>query len=368
MLKIKVLMLVPNLFVANGVASFVMNYLRNLDHDEVQVDIASYKEGDSVYYAEVEAAGGKMFFLPGIKNLPEHVKVCNKILSDGRYDIIHDNTLHISIPMMWCAKRQGVPVRILHSHSSKLGETRKKELRNRAFCPILRSLATDYLACSKIAGQMMFGNRKFTVLPNVIRAEKYRFDSAARENVRRKMNTQDRFVIGSVGRLAIEKNPFFAMDVFECLQKQVPNAEYWWVGSGPLEKSVQDYVNQKGLSENVRLLGSRDDVTSLYQGMDVFFLPSLFEGLSIVTVEAQAMGLPCVVSDVIPPEAEYTELLKRCSLQDSIEAWVEKIRNTQIKKTERKQYQEYLSESVFSDVGCGNRLKKIYERCLSEKE
>ena len=192
-----------------------------------------------------------------------------QILSDGRYDIIHDNTLHISIPMMWCAKRQGVPVRILHSHSSKLGETRKKELRNRAFCPILRSLATDYLACSKIAGQMMFGNRKFTVLPNVIRAEKYRFDSAARENVRRKMNTQDRFVIGSVGRLAIEKNPFFAMDVFECLQKQVPNAEYWWVGSGPLEKSVQDYVNQKGLSENVRLLGSRDDVTSLYQGMDL---------------------------------------------------------------------------------------------------
>lgn len=106
MKKIKVLMLVPNLFVANGVASFVMNYLRNLNHDEVQVDIASYKEGDSVYYAEVEAAGGKMFFLPGIKNLPEHVKVCNKILSDGRYDIIHDNTLHISIPMMWCAKRQ----------------------------------------------------------------------------------------------------------------------------------------------------------------------------------------------------------------------------------------------------------------------
>lgn len=152
MKKIKVLMLVPNLFVANGVASFVMNYLRNLNHDEVQVDIASYKEGDSVYYAEVEAAGGKMFFLPGIKNLPEHVKVCNKILSDGRYDIIHDNTLHISIPMMWCAKRQGVPVRILHSHSSKLGETRKKELRNKAFRPILRSLATDYLACSKMAG------------------------------------------------------------------------------------------------------------------------------------------------------------------------------------------------------------------------
>ena len=332
------------------------------------MDIASYKEGDSIYYTEVEAAGGKMFFLPGIKNLPEHVKVCNKILSDGRYDIIHDNTLHISIPMMWCAKKAGVPVRILHSHNSKMGETPAKAFRNRFFLPVLRSLATNYAACSQLAGRAMFEDQEFTVIPNVIQTEKYRFDPTMRKSVQQKMNATDKFVVGTVGRLAEQKNPFFAIDVFKCLLKNVPNAEYWWVGSGPLEKSVQDYVNQKGLSENVRLLGSRDDVTSLYQGMDVFFLPSLFEGLSIVTVEAQAMGLPCVVSDVIPPEAEYTELLKRCSLQDSIEAWVEKIRNTQIKKTERKQYQEYLSESVFSDVGCGNRLKKIYERCLSEKE
>lgn len=368
MLKIKVLMLVPNLFVANGVASFVMNYLRNLDHDEVQVDIASYKEGASIYYAEVENAGGKVFFLPGIRNLHEHVKVCNKILSEGQYDIVHDNTLHISIPMMWRAKRKGISVRILHSHNAKMGETILKEMRNKLVLPVLRGLATDFVACSDKAGKAMFGKSSFDIIPNVITTTRYNFDEDVRFKVREQMKAADKFVVGTVGRLAEQKNPFFAMDVFECLQKQVQNAEYWWVGSGPLEKSVQDYVNQKGLSENVRLLGSRDDVTSLYQGMDVFFLPSLFEGLSIVTVEAQAMGLPCVVSDVIPPEAEYTELLKRCSLQDSIEAWVEKIRNTQIKKTERKQYQEYLSESVFSDVGCGNRLKKIYERCLSEKE
>lgn len=367
MLKIKVLILVPNLFVANGVASFVMNYLRNLDHDEVQVDIASYKEGDSVYYAEVEAAGGKMFFLPGIKNLPEHVKVCNKILSDGRYDIIHDNTLHISIPMMWCAKKAGVPVRILHSHNSKLGETRKKELRNKAFRPILRSLATDYLACSKMAGQMMFGNRKFTVLPNVIRTEKHRYDSAARENVRRKMNTQDRFVIGSVGRLATEKKPFFAMDVFECLQKQVPNAEYWWVGSGPLEKSVQDYVNQKGLSENVRLLGSRNDVTDLYQGMDVFFLPSLFEGLPVTGVEAQAMGLPIVVSDTVTKEMVYTDLVDYVSLKSTKEIWAEHLIKVAEKKQNRSNYVDNLRKSVFSDIGCGNRLEGIYRRFLDDK-
>ena len=309
-----------------------------------------------------------MFFLPGIKNLPEHVKVCNKILSDGRYDIIHDNTLHISIPMMWCAKKAGVPVRILHSHNSKMGETPAKAFRNRFFLPVLRSLATNYAACSQLAGRAMFEDQEFTVIPNVIQTEKYRFDPTMRKSVQQKMNATDKFVVGTVGRLAEQKNPFFAIDVFKCLLKNVPNAEYWWVGNGPLEERVKTYIEEKKLTKYIKLLGSRNDTVELYQGMDVFFLPSLFEGLSIVTVEAQAMGLPCVVSDVIPPEAEYTELLKRCSLQDSIEAWVEKIRNTQIKKTERKQYQEYLSESVFSDVGCGNRLKKIYERCLSEKE
>ena len=137
-----------------------MNYLRNLNHDEVQVDIASYKEGDSVYYAEVEAAGGKMFFLPGIKNLPEHVKVCNKILSEGQYDIVHDNTLHISIPMIWCAKKAGVPVRILHSHNSKMGETPAKAFRNRFFfqcCVRWRQImrhvhSWQAVQCSKIKG------------------------------------------------------------------------------------------------------------------------------------------------------------------------------------------------------------------------
>lgn len=270
-------MLVPNLFVANGVASFVMNYLRNLNHDEVQVDIASYKEGDSVYYAEVEAAGGKMFFLPGIKNLPEHVKVCNKILSDGRYDIIHDNTLHISIPMMWCAKKAGVPVRILHSHNSKMGETPAKAFRNRFFLPVLRSLATNYAACSQLAGRAMFEDQGFTVIPNVIQTEKYRFDPTMRKSVRQKMNATDKFVVGTVGRLAEQKNPFFAIDVFKCLLKNVPNAEYWWVGNGPLEERVKTYIEEKKLTKYIKLLGSRNDTWNCIRAWMHFFSPAFLK-------------------------------------------------------------------------------------------
>ena len=367
MTKIKVLMLVPNLFVANGVASFVMNYLRNLNHDEVQVDIASYKEGDSIYYAEVEAAGGKMFFLPGIKNIPAHIKACNKILSEGQYDIVHDNTLHISIPMMWCAKRKDVPVRILHSHNSKLGETPAKELRNQIFRPVLCSLATDYLACSELAGKAMFSDRKFTVLPNVIQTEKYHFDEDIRALIRQKMDAADKFVVGTVGRLAEQKNPFFAIDVFECLLKAVPNAEYWWVGSGPLEEAVQDYVSKKGLAEHIKLLGSRNDVTDLYQGMDVFFLPSLFEGLPVTGVEAQAMGLPMIVSDTVTKEMVYTDLVDYVSLNSSKEIWAEHLKKVVEKNLNRNYYRNDLRKSCFSDVGCGNRLEEIYKNFLNCK-
>lgn len=364
----RVLMLVPNLRIANGVASFVMNYLRNVDHDAVRVDIAAYGRGESPYYAEVESFGGKVYFLPDVKNLPSHIRACRRILHEGQYDVVHDNTLHISLPMMRCAKQAGVSVRILHSHSSKMGETAVKNLRNSALRPVLCSLATEYLACSRLAGRTLFGKRAFTVLPNVIQTEKYRFDEAVRDSVRERMHAADKLVVGTVGRLADQKNPFFAIDVFEALLKQVPNAEYWWVGSGNLEQRVRRYVREKGLSEQVRLLGSRNDVVDLYCAMDVFFLPSLFEGLGIVAVEAQAMGLPCVVSDVLPLEVEYTNLLKRCSLSDSVKKWGEKIAGLQYINYDRKQYHGELKQSVFSDVGCGERLRKMYERFLKKAE
>ena len=358
-------MLVPGLQVANGVASFVMNYLRNLDRNAVQVDVASYQKSGSIYYEEIRGIGGKMYFLPSIKNLSAHIKACNKILSEGHYDIIHDNTLHISIPMMWCAKRAGVPVRILHSHNSRMGETPVKELRNKAFLPVLRSLATDYAACSQLAGHAMFGDREFTVIPNVIQTEKYHFNPIVRKRVRQNMNAQDVFVVGTVGRLAEQKNPFFAIDVFAELLKKVHHAEYWWAGSGPLQEQVKTYVEEKKLTNYVKLLGSRNDTVELYQGMDVFFLPSFFEGLPVTGVEAQAMGLPMVVSDTVTCEMVYKDLVDYVCLNDTSETWASQLEMALQKNTEREQYAERLRESDFSDVGCGNRLEQVYSRWVN---
>lgn len=360
MKPLKVLMVVPNLRVANGVASFAMNYYRSIDHAQVKMDFISYKKIDTPYIDEIESNGDSVFYVTSVKNIFKHYRECKRIIRAGRYDIIHDNTLHISIPMMWCAKKAGVTVRILHSHNSKMGETPAKAFRNRFFLPVLRSLATNYAACSQLAGRAMFEDQGFTVIPNVIQTEKYRFDPTMRKSVRQKMNATDKFVVGTVGRLAEQKNPFFAIDVFKCLLKNVPNAEYWWVGNGPLEERVKTYIEEKKLTKYIKLLGSRNDTVELYQGMDAFFLPSFFEGLPVTGVEAQAMGLSMVVSDTVTREMVYTDLVDYVSLNDTPEAWASRLEIALRKNVKREQYADRLKLSNFSNIGCGNRLEQVY--------
>lgn len=230
--------------------------------------------------------------------------------------------------------------------------------------PVLRSLATDYVACSQLAGEAMFGKRKFTVIPNVIQTKKYRFDPAVRERVRQDMNVQDKLIVGTVGRLAEQKNPFFAVDVFTHLLKDLPDAEYWWIGSGPLQEQVKDYVEEKSLSDRVKLLGSRNDVLELYQGMDAFLLPSLFEGLPLTGVEAQAMGLPMVVSNTVTDEMVYTDLVDYVDLNAPMAVWVEHLKEALRRNADRAKYADVLRRSAFSNVDCGKNLMDMYKKML----
>ena len=199
---INVLMLMSNLRVSNGIASFAMNYFRKLDHQKVQMDFALYSDLPSPYYDEIRRAGSNIFILPNIKNLAKHLQACNTILKQGHYDVVHDNIMHITIPMMLCAMCNHVPVRILHSHNSKLAETRIKELRNKLFLPLLLLPATEYLACSDLAGKLLFGNHDFTVVPNVISGEKFQFSNEKRNKLRLEVGAESKCVVGSVGRLA----------------------------------------------------------------------------------------------------------------------------------------------------------------------
>lgn len=358
--QIKVLMLLPNLRVSNGVASYAMNYFRQLNYDTVYMDFAVYNNRETPYVAEIEAAGGHVYVLPPLKNLPTHYKACRELLKNGCYDIVHDNTLLISIPLMAEAKRQNVPVRILHSHSSKLGGTVRKEKRNAVFLPLLRRQANAYAACSDLAAKALFGNAEYAFIPNFIDADKFAFDPETRQRVRAQMGVGDKIIIATVGRTAPEKNPFFAMDVLDRVIDSVPNVEYWWIGSGPLDQEIDKYVKKMRHADQVMLLGSRDDVRDLYQAMDLFFLPSLFEGLPVTGIEAQAVGLPCVVSDTVTKEMVYTDLVQYISIDKSTEKWAEIICNLLTRTGMRRSYREELLASQFSSRNAGMFLENYY--------
>ena len=360
---LRVLMIGSNMRVVNGVASFSMNYMRHISPEEVQFDFASVLDAESPYNKEIEARGGHTYTLPPIKDFKAHMAACHDIIDNGHYDIIHDNTLFRSFPLLHYAKKSGVPVRILHSHSSAVGVTARKRASNAMLLPLMRSQCNVYLACSKPAAACMFGKRNVTLVPNAIDMKHFAPDRRIRNAVRKKLQVEDKVVVGSVGRLSPVKNPFFAMDVFKEFLKLCPNAVYWWIGTGLVDDKVKEYVKEIGISEQVKFLGSRSDVDLLYRGMDVFFMPSLYEGLPVTGIEAQAAHLPCVISDVVTREMEYSNLIHYVSLDSPACEWA-----------------KVMDEAVHSDVpvvvdqhrfdidACADRLLQLYKKEVSKRK
>jgi glycosyltransferase involved in cell wall biosynthesis len=360
--KMKVLMVVFNLSVANGVSSYVMNYYRNLDHKKVAMDFVIYQDVDTPYYAEIEKNGDRIFKVPSIKNIKEHMAFSKNIIRNGQYDIVHDNILILSYFLMHYAKNYNVPVRILHSHNSRLGETKYKELRNKMFMPLLLAQVNTYFACSDLAAKGMFGNAAYTFIPNVISSERINYDETIRCAVRKDFDVDNKLVIGTVGRLAYQKNPFYALDVIAELHKINPNIQYWWIGNGPLENEVKAHAKKLGLDDAVKFLGRRSDVEKLYPAMDIFFLPSKFEGLPVTGIEAQAVGLPCLVSDTVTKEFVFTDLVQFFPLYESPIKTAKMLNLINIETEKRNKYKDVLEKSKFADQRAGMNLLDIYHK------
>ena len=357
---IKVLMLIPSLGVADGVASFAMNYFKCVDHSNVHIDFAVFSDSISPhYYDDIVKLGSKVFILHSPRFLVRHIKECKRILQGDKYDVIHDNTLLKSLPLMILAKKC-IPVRILHSHNSKFAETFLKSIRNRLFYPLLKATATNYAACSDVAGKACFGQSEYKIIANIIDRNLFCFNPKIRTRVRKENNACDKIIIGSVGRLAKQKNPFFAISVIAQLIKQNNKIEYWWIGDGPLFQTIKNRIDELGLQNRIKCLGTRTDIRELYQGMDLFFMPSVFEGLPIALIEAQAMGLPCVISDIISKEATYTDLVTHISLKKQKNTWVSAILEQLSQKHDRVLPENTVKNCVFFSTNAGKLLEAFY--------
>lgn len=368
---INVLMVVTQLVATDGVASFAMNYFKRLDHSKIHMDFAVYQTCSILqeYEDAITKHGCAIYKLPPIYQLKEHYKACERIFQSSKYDVVHDNSLFITYPLMAVAKKINIPVRILHSHNSKMGETKYKEFRNKALLPILKRTATDYAACSPKAGRAMFGKKNFSFVPNVIDVERFKYKKDIRDKVRSDCNISDQFVICTVGRIAAQKNPFFAMDVIEEVIRIDSNVQFWWIGDGPLEEKVKEYTRGKNLENNVIFWGARYNVNDILQGADVFFLPSFFEGLPLCALEAQSSGLFCVVSSELPKEVVLCQQLVRfVDLDMPKKYWSEQLLSEKKSSYERTKAYIQAKSSIFSDSKSGDNLYSLYKNLIKSKE
>ncbi len=315
-----------------GVESVIMNYYRHIDRTKIQFDFIVDSDSSCPQKDEILSLGGNVYFVNPYQNIKNNMKDLVCIFNENKYEIVHSELTTMSIFSLKAAKHCGIPVRICHGHNTAgKGETKKNILKY-LLRPFSKLYATNYFACSKYAGQWLFGkkilqNDDFKVLKNAIDVDKFKFNNNIRNEIRNKYKLNGKFVIGHVGRFCYQKNHDFLIDVFNEIYKLEKSAVLILIGEGELEKQIKDKVKKLGLEKAVLFCGTCNNINEFYQAMDVFVLPSYYEGFGIVSIESQTSGLPTICSDKTPVETKLCDNIEYISLDNSALFWANAVLN-----------------------------------------
>ena len=308
----------------------LMNYYRNIDREKIQFDFLTHRAEKGAYEDEIISLGGRVYHAPRLypQNYPQYFRWMSAFFKAHlEYQVVHSHIDAMSYFPLRAAQKAGIPVRIAHSHSSKLDRDFKLPIKFFALKSI-STVANCNCACGEHAGKFMFGHSDFKIIHNAIDIDRFSFNAQMRKKKREEMNLSDKFVIGHVGRYCYIKNQLFLVDVFLRIKKKCDNAYLLLVGKGEDEAKIRKRIQELNLEDSISLLMDREDVNELYQVMDIFVMPSLFEGLPLVGVEAQANGLPCIVSDSISEEVLITSNIKMLSLKRQAQEWAQEVIKT----------------------------------------
>ncbi len=317
-----------------GVESVIMNYYRHIDRTKIQFDFFVDSDSSMPQKSEIESLGGKIYLVTPYQKINAYITELIRLFKENQYKIVHSNLNTLSVFPLYAAKKAGIPIRIAHNHSTAgKGET-KKNIMKYILRPLAKVNATHYAACSKYAGEWLFGKKSMekgevTVFNNAIDLDKFKYNEAIRIDARKELGIEDKFVVGHIGRFCYQKNHEFLIRIFAGVHKQNKDAVLLLIGSGELVGEVKNQIQQLGLTDCVIMLGNRNDCNRLYQAMDVFVLPSRYEGLPVVGVEAQASGTPCMFSTAMTKEAKMLDSTKMLDLDTSIDIWVDEILSVQ---------------------------------------
>lgn len=358
-------------WIGGGVEAVVMNYYRHIDRTKIQFDFICDEDSTNIPYDEIEKLGGRVIIVPPYQHILAYLKKLKQIFKENKYKIVHSHINALSVFPLYAAKCAGVPVRIAHSHSTSNKKEWKKTLMKNMLRPFSKVFATDYMCCSELAGRWLFGNKtyddgKVYLLNNAIDVEKFAYNEDVRKAKRKELEiADDTFVIGHIGRFVAQKNHTVLIDIFNEVHKEKENSVLLLVGQGPLENELKKKINRLGLSDSVKFLGQRDDVSELYQAFDVFLLPSLYEGLPVVGVEAQATGLLCIFSDDMTKETKLLDATEFLSLNQSVEEWANDIIKKH-SKYERKDVKNIIADNNFDIIFESKKIENKY--CIFLRE
>ena len=342
-----------------GVEMVVMNYYRHIDRSKIQFDFYAL-EGSSVpQREEIERLGGRVYIVPKYTHLPQYEAAIIKLFRENHYQIVHSHMNTLGVFSLWGAKRAGVKNRIAHNHSvAGKGET-KKNIAKYMLRPLAKVYPTQLCACSHYAGRWIYGNSEFRVFNNAIELEHFSYNEQKRQEVRKELGLEDKFVVGHVGRFCYQKNQEFLIDIFYEVHKLRPDATLLLIGGGELETFVHQKVQKLGLQDFVFFAGVQEDTSRFYQAMDVFVLPSRYEGLGVVAIEAQECSLPIVCSDEVPEEAKVLKSTKFLNLDESPKVWAENILQV-AKEGKRRNTSEELRKAGFDIDTEAKKLEDFY--------
>lgn len=356
-----------------GIEQFLINFDRNINKDICKFNYINVfdKARTQNYYKQLEILGGNIYNISDYRKHPlKSFKQIRKIINDNNYKIVHYhmNSACFLIPLI-AAKFSNAKVIISHSHNSSSDKGFFKKIIhniNKKFIPLF---ATDFFACSEKAGKWFFSKKvlcsnKFKIINNAVDIEKFKYNIDIREKIRKNLGIENKLVIGHVGRFNKQKNHTFLIDIFHEIHKRNPDSVLILVGDGELKNSIKEKVDRLNINNEVKFLGIRKDVNELLQAMDIFLLPSLYEGAPVVGIEAQLSGLFCIFSDIITKEIKILRNTKYVSLDISANEWSNIILD-EYKKEERQDRLKDMLSINFDIKHEVNKLIKFYEKSLN---
>lgn len=316
-----------------GAETMVMNLYKSIDRREIQFDFITHSNTKDDYFDEIKKMGGKIYVFPEFKgyNLISYRKTWRVFFKmHPEYKILHSHLRSFASIYLSIAKKHGLRT-IIHSHSTSNGKGIKSIVKKALQKPL--SKQSDYLfSCSTEAGKWLFGDdaihkENFYIINNSIDVENYRYSEKIRNNYRKHLNIQDKRVFGHIGRLSEPKNHIFLLDIFKKISEINSDSILLLVGDGECREKIEGRIIELSLKDKVIMLGSRNDVSCILQSFDVFLFPSLWEGLPVSVVEAQAAGLPCLVSDKVTKEVALSPAIKYLPIDEGIDLWVDEAIN-----------------------------------------